>query len=344
VDAATLSALALQAATTLVWIAPAPPDADQVRALAAWASAHDVQIVEAVEETPRAIAVDFAPASDVEARLDAARDAIAGLDAAAVDRELGAAEALLRAHAELPQAGWLMAEVERARAVRFRRVAPTDPEAAERALVRAEAIDGGRAPGLGEEGAPPRPVAAPEHLELDPAPAAGDVVWLDGRPVETPFEVRAGLHVALVTRQGAPIWASWVDVLPGQKRIALDAPPPAPCSRADVGSARMQPGGVEAASTRCPRWIAAAPGASPREVVVASCQASRCGGPVVWRLPDLRAEPPPSAPASERRWPAWATWSGIGVGAALAVTVVLAATLHSSPAETRYVGYGIKPE
>jgi hypothetical protein len=329
---------------TIVWVAPAPPDAGQRRALATWASAHDVRLVEPAEETPRSLSVDLAAASEVEARLDSARDAIAGLDAPAVDRELATAEALLRAHAELPQAGWLMAEVERTRAIRFRRVAPTDSEAADRALARAEAIDGGRAPGMGEEAAARK--AEPTPVVLDPGPAPGDAVWLDGRRVDAHFDVHAGLHVALVMRDGAPIWASWIDVLPGQTRIALDAPRPAPCSRADVAHARVDPtsaGVVDAAFTRCPRWVAAAPGSGPREIVVASCSASRCAAPLAWRLPDALAEPP-AAPAADRRWPAWATWGVVGAGAAVAATVVLGAVLHSTPAETRYVSYGIKPE
>jgi hypothetical protein len=337
----------VQADATVVWIAPAPPDAGQRRALAGWASTHDVRLLEPLEETPRSLSVDLTLsalavlAAEVEARLDAARDAIAGLDAPAVDRELAAAEALLRAHAELPQAGWLMAEVERIRAIRFRRVAPTDPDAAERALGRAYAIDGGRSPGMGEE--PWQPHGEATKIELYPAPAPGDAVWLDGRRVLPRFDVRPGLHVALVTRDGAPIWASWIDVLPGQTRIALDAPRPTPCSRTDVASASMNAAAVSATATRCPRWVAAAPGSAPLEIMVASCSASRCAAPVAWRLSAPWAEPPPAPPA-ERRWPAWATWSVVGAGAAVAATVVLASALRTTPTETRFVSNSIKTE
>src|SRR5258708_2982295 len=62
------------------------------------------------------------------------------------------AAALLRAHRELPQAGWLMAEVERARAVRWLRVRPVDADAAARAWRRADALDGGRQPSVAEQG------------------------------------------------------------------------------------------------------------------------------------------------------------------------------------------------
>jgi hypothetical protein len=328
-------------ASTVVWITPGPPDADHRRALASWASAHGARLVDAFEEAPKPLHVDLAAAGEVEARLEAARDAIAGLDAAAVDGQLAAAEALLRAHAELPEAGWLMAELERTRAIRFRRVAPIDAEAAERALRRAAAIDGGRAPGMGEDAAPPQAEAG--TVELDFLPAPGDAVWLDGRPAEGRLELHAGVHVALVTRQGAPIWASWLDVLPGQSRLALDAPRPAPCSRGDVALPRTDAAAVDPGSTRCPRWIAVAPGPHPREILVATCEANRCEPPLSWRLPAPWAEPLP-APRTERRWPAWATWGAVGAGATIALTVVLAITLRSTPAEIRFVNGGIIKE
>ncbi|MGH7436349.1 MAG: hypothetical protein ACRENE_11810, partial [Polyangiaceae bacterium] len=123
----------MDAPATVVWIAPAPPDADPRKALAGWAASRGVTLVEPAPWRPDALEVDPHVAGDVEDLIDRARDALAGTDGSAVDREIAKAEALLRAHPELPQAAWLMAEVERVRAVRLGQMPPVDAAAATRA-------------------------------------------------------------------------------------------------------------------------------------------------------------------------------------------------------------------
>ena len=106
-----------------------------------------------------------------------------------------------------------MAEVERARSTRWRRIDPADAEAAEREWVRAEALDGGRMPGLGEVSSASHPADAEVALALP----GGDEARLDGRPVPATgvAATRAGPHALVVTADGAPVWAGWIEARPG---------------------------------------------------------------------------------------------------------------------------------
>ncbi len=343
----------MDAAATLVWIAPGLPDGTQERSLASWAEAHSRVLAPPRDEPPPALQVDLSIAEDVERALDRARDAIAAREGDNVDANLGAAEAALRAHPELPQGAWLMAEVERARSTRWRRVPPTDAAAADRAWMRAEALDGGRAPGVGEQSSQAHPPAASLRLEVTPA---GAEAYLDGSPAElgsgeTP--THAGPHQLVVTWRGVPIWASWLQTPQGSSVVHAAAPSPPPCSVSDlarVRQVRLASGGdaVDGTGARCAQWVAAVGGATPEEVRVASCEADRCGPLLAWQasiaLP-LPWSPPPERPRAG--WPAWGTWSLVGAGAAIAtgVAVILASGVLRPPApETRFVSGGIKTQ
>ncbi|HEY8040794.1 MAG TPA: hypothetical protein VIF15_13405 [Polyangiaceae bacterium] len=331
---------------TLVWVAPEPPDAEQSRALASWARAHGVRLVSPVEA--RSVGAlppaDGHLADEVEKLLERARDAIAARDGEAVDRALSAAESELRAHPELPQAAWLMAEVDRTRSTRFRRVPPLDPEAAERAWARAEALDGGRATGVGEEPAVAHAPAA--TLAFEGAPADTQT-WLDGAPVrEGAVATRAGPHVVAATRDGATVWAAWIEVPAGSSSVHVAAPAAPLCSARDVAGARLAGDAVEGDHVRCGAWVAAVGGAVPGTVRVATCEAGRCGPLLEWR-----AWQPPSwtwTPGHDRGkgWPAWATWGLVGAGAVVAASIVLVASgaLQPAPTETRFVSGGIKSQ
>jgi hypothetical protein len=335
---------------TIVWIAPGLPDETQVRSIASWAQAHSRALSAPRDEPPPALRVDLSIAEEVERALEHARDAMAARDAAAVDASLTAAEAALRAHPELPQAAWLMAEVERARSTRWRRVPPTDAIAADRAWLRAEALDGGRVVGVGEGSAPAHPPPATVQPEGTPA---GAEVFLDGATVTagpSAIAAPAGPHVVVVTWRGAPIWASWIEVPPGPSTVRVAAPPPPPCSSTDVSQVRLAPAAdrVDATGVQCPQWVAATGGA-PGEVRVASCEADRCGPLLSWRAAaTMLPWSPPPAPAAHGGWPAWGTWGVVGAGAAIAigtgVVLVASGALRSSPPETRFVSGGIKTQ
>jgi len=114
---------------TIAWVAspgaPAPSAAAE-RSLAAWAEARGVRLAVPSEAPLPPIHPSPALAEAVEAELDRAKDAITSQDGALADASLRRAEGVLRLHPELPQAAWLLAEVWRARASRYRLLAPHD--------------------------------------------------------------------------------------------------------------------------------------------------------------------------------------------------------------------------
>jgi hypothetical protein len=333
----------VDAPATVAWLAPEPPDADQSRALASWAHAHGVRLVSPRPASAPVLRIDEHAADEVERALDRARDAIAARDGEGVDRALAAAETLLRAHPELPEAAWQMAEVERTRSARLRRVPPVDENAAERAWGRAAALDGGRAAGVGEQATGATPAAATVNLEITPRDAGA---WLDGRPVtRTTVTASAGLHLVVVTWGNAPVWAAWIDVAAGSSTVRVDAPASPPCSADDVGRAALVGDAVDAGHVRCGAWVAALPGAASTSVRVATCESGRCGPLLDWHPPTWTWTPPPERP--RQGWPTWATWGLVGAGAAAVATGVLVvatgALQHPAP-ETRFVIGGVKAE
>ena len=340
-------------AATLVWIAPEPPDPEQARALSSWSQTHGVKLEAPVRAPAPALAVDARVADAVEVLLDSARDAIAARERDGADRALSSAESMLRAHPELPQAAWLMAEVERARATQWRHVPPADAEAAEGAWLRAEAIDGGRVAGVGEVASARRPQPATVAITLSPEDSQ---LWLDGEPVPgRVISTGAGVHALVATWDGAPIWAAWVETPPGTSSVRVDAPAAPRCSVDDVGRARVTSETVGASSgdridarhVGCGAWVAAIADTEPGSVRVATCETDRCGPALAWRAPRLSMpwtwSPPVERGNDGKRLP-WAAWSLVGVGVAIATGVVIVASgvLQPAPTETRFVSGGIK--
>ncbi len=337
------------AEAALVWLAQEPPSDEARRALDTWGSARDVRLVTPRDSATKAIAIDFSISDRVEQELDRAREAIAAHEVAVAERALVNAERELLAHPELPQAAWLLAEVERAWAVRFMRIAPIDAERAEKAWARAAALDGGRASGVGE----PRAGAAAPTVKATITMSAGTtlVVTLDGVAITAgPIERAAGTHQLIVTRDGTTAWAAWVTFAEGAT-VAVPDLAGAPCSTDDVARARFTGDGVDARGVRCPRWIAALPFGAVTEgagttIRVASCERERCGPLLEWRAPrggDFIPAPPGVAPF---KWPAWGTWTLVGAGAVAVGVVVLVASGVFAPThnETRFVNGGIKPQ
>jgi hypothetical protein len=336
-----------QAPATLVWIAPQPPDGGQARAIESWARARGVVLVAPREERTPTLTVDPKVGDDVESLLDRARDAIAARDGDAADRAIGTADSLLRAHPELPQAAWLMAEVERARSTRERRVPPVDDAAADRAWARAEAIDGGRVAGLGEQTSSSHPAAATIAIDVTPVDTH---VWLDGEPVHGgAVETHAGPHVLAATWNGAPVWAQWVDTPAGSSTVHIVAPVAPACSADDVARAALHGesdgsrGSFDAAGVRCPTWVAAAPAADG--VLFATCEREHCGPLLAWRpTASIPWRPPPDHHGGG--WPSWATWGLVGAGAVVATTVAIVASgvLKPAPTATQFVSGGVKQQ
>jgi hypothetical protein len=356
---------------TVVWIAAegatgsatsplATPSEGARRSLEAWGRARGVKLVAPGEEPAPATAIDWAAGELVESEIARAREALVGLDFEATEGALGRAEAALRDHPELPQAAWLKAEIERTWSVRWLRA--NDEARAKRAWQRAASLDGGRAPGLGEkafEGA--ADVTATVQFEGE---TTGATVRLDGLPI-TPGQVTRGEgeHALTAARaDGAVAWAEWVSLAQGS--VVRARLPEAPsCSRSDVAHARLNGAHGDAGDTvvahgvRCGLWVAALEGGSngdERVVRVATCEAESCSPLVEWRVAPSSSwtfapagpagVPGGASPEPHAHWPAWATWTLVGVGVAgTAIAVVAAAgAFKSAPTETHFVNGGLQ--
>jgi hypothetical protein len=322
-------------AATVVWIAPAgsspqagapgagrPPQAEH--ALEQWGGAHGLRLRPSSAATTPRLPYDPALADKVEEELEKARDASSALDADAAERALAEAEDTLRQHPELPQAAWLMAEVERGWARRWGSVPPKDPDRALAAWQRAEGLDGGREPGVGEVATRTSDASVPFEIVLD---GEGEVS-VDGRPVTAGALRRSpGEHQVTITQRGSLVWAGWIGVADGTvARIA--APEPPPCSTDDFAKVSASGASVQASGVRCDVWVAARSEHEGGKLFVALCRTDRCGALLEWR--SLGEGPGvPVGPAV--RWPAWATWTLVGVGAAAiaGLTVGLDVAFHS---------------
>lgn len=338
------------ATTTLVWLAPAQPTVGERDALAAWASAHGMRLAEPSDVAYPRITVDPQIAAAVEDLLERGRAAMAAADGADVDAALSSAESLLRAHAELPQAAWLMAEVERGRSARWRRIPPIDVEAADRAWALAEGLDGGRVPGLGEESSAVQAPLADIVIEG----RVGTSLWIDGK-LTTPGDValRTGPHAIVVTQSGTPVWATWLDLTAGASRVRPLTRSAPPCSEEDLRGVALAGETILPHGVRCSRWVAAERASLPGAVRVSECEQDRCARAIEWR--SGRAGPDVALPALDprrghgvaerpvRSWPSWATWTLVAAGVAVAAGAVVFASgvWKSTPSETRFVGGGL---
>jgi hypothetical protein len=340
----------VDATATLVWLAPAPPTREERTALGAWANAHRVGLSGPTDEQYPAIPVDPQVGATVEDLLELARAAMAAQDGSAVDRALASAESLLRAHAELPQAPWLMAEVERSRATRWRRIPPKDFEAADRAWARAESLDGGRAAGLGEAIGSVHP--APADLRVDGP--RGTALRVDGDAAAFGnLALRAGLHAIVVTQNGAPVWASWVELASPSSSLRTLTGPSSPCSVDDLQRVAATGDSIRSDRVRCVRWVAAERGSRPGAIRVATCRQDRCDRLLEWRSGGEATDEarlllqergsPGRAETTIRSWPPWATWTLVAVGIAVAAGAIVLASgvLRPAPSETRFVSGGL---
>jgi hypothetical protein len=355
---------------TVVWLAPDVSERDDAaRALAEWGRARGLRILEATEGSrsgpPK---LDFTIADRVEKELDHAREATAALDADAAERALARAEALLRDHPELPQAAWLRAEVHRSWAARWSRVDPRDDQRAQVAWQDADALDGGRAAGIGEVAFPPRPRSA-VTLTVQGAPSRKVVARLDGTELigtssadgatSYALDVPAAEHQLVIAIDGDVAFASWVaiaEAAAGAPRatIPIHVGDDGACSAASLATVtRGAPGtgpdagAVHASGVSCAHWVAAVPAERRGAVLVARCERSTCGPFLEWRSEGAFGAPGPQPVAPHGGpWPAWATWTAIGVGAVAATTIALVATgvFESHPTEQRFVAGGVRVE
>ena len=296
---------------TVVWIATEDgrsPREDSVRALAGWARARGVTLAPPDPGAAR-IKVDFVFGERVERELEKAREAIAALDADAAERALSRGEAMLREHPELPQAAWLRAEISRGWASRWARVAPKDDARAQAAAQDADALDEGRALGIGETKAPKRP-DVPLSIVVGGVAARDVVVRLDGRVLPgrasgTDMTFGASVadaeHQLVVYLEGEPAFASWVTTSTATTEVKLDLGDIGVCSVGAFHTVKRDGNAVRANGVGCPRWIAVVEGAAG-SVSVARCEGASCGPLVEWRTGGVSSSnAAPRDPSTEKR-------------------------------------------
>ena len=144
------------ATLTLVWLGARQPDPATSAALAAWAEANAVRLEGPRHEMPAEADREAPIAGRCETLLEQARDQLQAGDESSAGALLAELDQTLRAHPELLQAGWLMAERYRAEARLWR---STSPDRATAWGQRADIIEGTRAAAFGETATPPTSVA-----------------------------------------------------------------------------------------------------------------------------------------------------------------------------------------
>ena len=339
----------MTADAVVLWLDDGAARETAAHALEAWAKAHGV-VLGAPAPPIAGLPIDPGVGDRIEAELEKARDAIATTDAEAVDGALARALALLDAHPELPQAAWLRAEVERSRATRWLRLAPRDDAQARAAWAAAAALDGGRVAGIGEVAAS-APVKQPVTITtLGIRTPSRFVLRVDGRALSA-REIADGLafdtelapaqHQVVAIADGRVIDARWTS--------SFDAPmgleDTGSCTAADLAVVRREGSAIHAPSVSCASWLAVAAGPTPGSVLVARCTGHDCGPLAEWHEHHVAVQPPPP-PAERKRWPAWATWTLVGVGAAGAtvIGIVASGALQSRATESRFTVGGLRQE
>ena len=255
--------------------------------------------------------------SELERLLERARTETTALAEEQAAQALDQAERLLRAHPELPQAAWLMAERHQLAALLAERTQAGD---AAQLRKRAAVLEPERAAAFGQN--PDSVALSPSgefELELRGVGAHDAVEW-DGAELAFPARVEAGEHHLRVLRSGAVAWAGWVSVAPTLPVLRIEAPLPVACSLTELGATQngrarpLPPAGVD-----CPAWAALRFERGRFELSL--CRRSECGP---WRVdsdPILPARGPRAAAATG--FPLWASVALAGAGAALLTSVTL---------------------
>lgn len=277
----------------------------------------------------------------IEALFVAAKTAIGALRTSEADSALAEAEALIRAHAELPQAGWLLAELY---ATRRERIEADDATLARDFAVRAAVLEGERASAFRDDSSPDVALDLPPARELSiHGVGARDRVEWDGAEVPLRFESHPGEHHVRLLRAERLVWAGWVSVGAEATTVDLAVPAILACSADDLsGTLDGQSAPRPAASTRCGDWAAGRVRNGALEL--ARCHGARCSA---WERgtssgPARAATPSPPKPS---RLPGWFAYVAVGAGTALVAGLVLASSGafgSSDPARERWVYSGFK--
>ena len=324
-----------------------PPNEEQLAAISAYEHTRHVRLeaaAPAVHEKASYPGYDPKLASELEAELEAARTRAASLDETRALELLVKFEGKLRAHPELPQSAWLLAERYRLGAELAAR-SPALGSSAAQHLRRALVLEGARAPEFGAPAtnSPEQPpvvtnvsvegLDSRDRLELDGSAIAGRTLSLP-----------AGEHHVRVVRGGRLAFAGWVTLGEGASALELPLPPIAACSAEDFAGYRVESGRALAApGTRCARWVLAAP--APRGLRFADCFADRCG-PFMGFAPESKRVSLPPQPERERSSRGLVNAAVIGAAVLAGTAVVLwqsGAFDEAGPGRSRWVYGGVTP-
>jgi hypothetical protein len=318
---------------TLIWLGVAPRHSAHDAALSRFAGAHHVRFQNAAstEVTGAERLPDYDPALalEIESLLEKARLSAGALDDTTALSHVGTVERLLRAHAELPQAAWLMAERLQIEAAVLERK-PAEQARAQRLRSSARALEGERAPvyrpappasaASGSTQADTDSAASPDISVGAPGLRRSDVLEWNGRNRRPPLRVTAGLHHVRVVRQGELVLARWLEIAPGAADVVVAVPEPAACSLADLTPVRVVGGRITTPDARCRSW-AVARSAGAATVEIALCRGARCGGWTRW--PAQAGRERHEATRDERSWQTWAPYALGGVAAIATTGIVL---------------------
>ena len=295
--------------------------------LASWADARQVTLEDVAPDAPLpGIGHDDALASKIEGLV---AEALSVGEPGEATSALSAAESLLRAHAELPESAWLMAEILRAR-VALRVLEGADAAAAER---HASALEGLREapydPGAREPkdaggsrsdaGSFAADAEEPLHFGAE-GPLPTDDVYVDG--IRGPrATVPGGEHHYRVVRGDRLAWAGWVDIA-GAAQIRF--PGTSPCSASDLGAVDDSSGRIILRHrVSCPEWAAARTPGDDR-IEVARCHGSSCGTFLPWKREwGATFELPVHRPWPEPKSNHWIFWAAASIAAAATTGIVL---------------------
>lgn len=320
-------------ALVVLWLAAPEQQAEHRETIAEWATG---QGFAAADPSPSTLpSYDDDVAREAEALLEEAR--------AATPSALGAfksLDTLLATHPELPQASWLLAE-RYALEAQYRARAGADPALPRELTRRSGELEGARAAAFGTQTVGKELNRSPiEPLEIAGIRPHDDVI-LDGTAVAAGHPVRVGHHHAQVFRQRTLVWAGWVDLGSPPRLTIPDTS--SPCSASDLSGTVLGTGAPVAGSgVHCASWAVAA--LSPSDGLrLALCHASRCDAWQYLANPLTQAQRGPEVvePPTEH-WPAWVTWSAVGLGAAAGTALVLwrAGAFESRTPPTEFVFTG----
>ncbi len=306
-----------------------PPNPSELAALTTWAERHLLRL-----EPPAPANASSLPAyaravvRQIEDLLEQARLSAGSLDERLALEQLAQAEALIYEHAELPQAGLLLAEAASQQASIAERHG--NGTLAQIQRLRAEALEGPRVRPyadstevqVGSNDGSPTIVASTQRIQVRGLAITDTLVW-DGN-VRGPrrFSTLVGEHHAQVLREGQLIWAGFVMVYKTSTEVNLAVEAPAPCTRSDLVVSVEHERPMPASGVRCPLWALARP-AKSAGVDIALCRLDRCGALQHWRV---GFGEPLVAPLHEEhpfRLPNWALYVAAGFGAAAATSLVL---------------------